>query len=115
MISSKEERIVAKRISSTIETLTYSDVRLKISWVLQSCSFNGFKALTIKDKIETDRAVIGLCSAPGKKLSKGRDGKSHDRNIDEDMSDFKKRGVDCIICLLNKYELRTLGINFDIY
>ena len=44
---------------------------------------------------------------PGKNLKMGRDGKSHSRDIVEDVKYFKNvNKVDIIICLLNDYEVR---------
>lgn len=55
---------------------------------------------------------FGVCHCPGKQLAKGRDGKSHSRNIEEDIKYFKTANkVDVIICLLDEYELRTVGVD----
>lgn len=53
---------------------------------------------------------LGLCQCPGKKLSKGRDGKEHIRDLQSDLLNFKERGVRTIVCLLNDSELRSLGV-----
>ncbi|OMJ83647.1 hypothetical protein SteCoe_15374 [Stentor coeruleus] len=53
---------------------------------------------------------LGLCQCPGKKLTKGRDGKEHIRDLHSDLLNFKERGVRTIVCLLNDSELRSLGV-----
>lgn len=46
----------------------------------------------------------------------GRDGKSYDRNIYEDVEQFNKsQGISLIICLLNDSELRHLGVQVKDY
>lgn len=54
---------------------------------------------------------LGISQCPGKNLRKGRDGRSHSRDIQSDLCDFKSRGVDAIVCLLNDSELRSIGVN----
>lgn len=62
--------------------------------------------------ISTDNGgKLYLSQCPGKNLAKGRDGKVHTRDILEDVISFKSRGIDLIICLLNDYELRTIGVS----
>ncbi|CAG9319759.1 unnamed protein product [Blepharisma stoltei] len=58
---------------------------------------------------------FGLSQCPGKNLKKGRDGKVHQRSIVEDLENFKARGVSVIVCLLNNYELRSIGVNPTVY
>ena len=59
---------------------------------------------------------IALSQAPGKKIEKGRNGKKFDRNLAEDVKYIKENhGISTIICLLNKFELRTIGINLEDY
>lgn len=48
-------------------------------------------------------------------MQKGRDGKVHNRNIREDLEYFKSKGISMIVCLLNDYELRTIGVKIDAY
>ena len=48
---------------------------------------------------------------PGKNLTAGRDGKVYNRDIRIDVKSFADRRVKLIVCLLNDYELRTLGCN----
>ena len=48
-------------------------------------------------------------------MAKGRDGKVHSRNIQTDLSNFKSQEISIIICLLNDYELRSIGVNVDQY
>ncbi len=54
---------------------------------------------------------VGLSHAPGKQLLLGRDGKRHNRDLAADVKQLKERGVSAIFCLLNKYELRTIGVD----
>jgi protein-tyrosine phosphatase len=44
-------------------------------------------------------------------LANGRDGKSHNRNINDDILDFKEQGINLIVCLLNDYEMRSIGVS----
>ncbi len=59
------------------------------------------------------RFCLSMC--PGKKISKGRDGKAYDRSILGDVETLKDKGISTIVCLINKYELRTLGVKEDRY
>eukprot|EP01017_Pseudomicrothorax_dubius_P005943 TRINITY_DN11614_c0_g1_i3.p1 TRINITY_DN11614_c0_g1~~TRINITY_DN11614_c0_g1_i3.p1 ORF type:complete len:175 (+),score=18.54 TRINITY_DN11614_c0_g1_i3:352-876(+) len=53
-----------------------------------------------------------MCHAPGKILRVGRDGRSHNRNLAKDIKHFKEFDkIEAIVCLLNKYELRTIGVD----
>lgn len=54
---------------------------------------------------------LGISQCPGKNLLKGREGYSYSRDIHSDLHDFKSRGVDTIVCLLNDSELRSIGVN----
>lgn len=116
-----ESRVIKKTRAASINHKKVEipqDVPLKISWILQAPSGGAFpriELLEAKDQVVAERTLFGLCSAPGKKLTKGRDGKSHDRDITKDVFNFKERGVDCIVCLLSKYELRTLGVDISVY
>jgi protein-tyrosine phosphatase len=56
-----------------------------------------------------------LSQCPGKNMSKGRDGKVHSRDIRTDLLNFKDQGISMIICLLNDYELRSIGVQVDLY
>lgn len=58
---------------------------------------------------------LALSQCPGKNMAKGRDGKVHSRNIQTDLSNFKSQEISIIICLLNDYELRSIGVNVDQY
>jgi len=59
---------------------------------------------------------FGICQCPGKVLARGRDGKQHIRSIQLDMKYFREQyKVDMIVCLLDKYELRTIGVDADEY
>jgi len=70
-----------------------------------------------KSQVEEKRSTsFGICAAPGKNLAKGRDGRVHKRDIEVDVKYFKESlNIDVIVCLLNKYELRTIGVDFDKY
>ncbi|MFN9901173.1 MAG: hypothetical protein ACK55Z_20820 [bacterium] len=52
---------------------------------------------------------------PGKNIAAGRDGKSYSRDIRKDVAHFAAQGVKLIICLLNDYELRTVGCDAKQY
>jgi cyclin-dependent kinase inhibitor 3 len=81
---------------------------IKISWVLTQQMFD--------KSAGQDENRLGLCQCPGKKIGRGRNGKSFDRDIGADVFHFRTEGkVDVIICLLNKYELKTLGIDLQHY
>lgn len=59
---------------------------------------------------------FALSQAPGKKIAKGRNGKKFDRDLGNDVKFIKENhNISVIVCLLNKYELRTIGINLDDY
>ena len=46
----------------------------------------------------------------------GRDGKTHNRNLDFDVKFLcENKNVELIICLLNEYELRTIGVDIQKY
>jgi protein-tyrosine phosphatase len=64
--------------------------------------------------LSTDHQVlkrVGVSSCPGKILAKGRNGLQYKRDISKDVKDLSKRGVSMIICLLNDYEMRTIGVS----
>ena len=48
---------------------------------------------------------------PGKNLAMGRDGKSYARDIKVDVGYFATKGIKLIVCLLNDYEVRSIGCN----
>ena len=56
-----------------------------------------------------------LSQAPGKVLPKGRDGKSYCRDLAADLRSFLATGITAVVCLLNQYELRTLGVDLRKY
>lgn len=58
---------------------------------------------------------LGLTMCPGKSLAAGRDGKSYQRDIAKDVVHFKAMGASLIVCLLNDYELRTIGVDVKKY
>lgn len=54
---------------------------------------------------------LGVSQCPGKRLAMGRDGKSHNRNIKQDVEQFRSlSGITLVVCLLNDSELRSLGV-----
>jgi protein tyrosine phosphatase (PTP) superfamily phosphohydrolase (DUF442 family) len=55
---------------------------------------------------------IGLCRAPGRNYV---DAKDKSVNLKEDLRHFSKQGIRTIVCLLNKYELRHIGIELAKY
>mmetsp|Transcript_37903 Transcript_37903/g.33922 ORF Transcript_37903/g.33922 Transcript_37903/m.33922 type:complete len:177 (+) Transcript_37903:56-586(+) len=92
----------------------------KVNWIvdlLQNEENYGFVTSDFKPtQNEKKFRAFGICSAPGKNLAKGRDGKSHQRCIKTDCKFFKEYlKVDLIVCLLDKYELRTIGCDLDLY
>jgi hypothetical protein len=72
-----------------------SDTPLKISWIYD----------------ESPGGKLGLTMCPGKNLAKGRDGKTYQRDIAKDVLSLKERNVNMIVCLLNDYEVRSIGCN----
>ena len=65
---------------------------------------------------EQEQGRFGICHCPGKQIAMGRDGKAHNRSIQIDAEQFRAvHGVSQIICLLNQYELRTLGVDSALY
>lgn len=88
---------------------------LKIGWFIDERDTTGDSALTFKGA-EGVYGKFGLCQCPGKKLAMGRDGKSYDRNIFEDVEQFRSsQGITLIVCLLNDSELRHLGVQAKDY
>ena len=115
MLTKKEySSVKTKALATSSLVEKQASGKLKISWVVEQAASGAIQLVPSKDNCQST-PLLGLCSAPGKKVSKGRDGKAHNRDITEDMADFKRRGVSCVVCLLNKYELRTLGIDLGVY
>lgn len=56
-----------------------------------------------------------LSQCPGKNLPRGRDGKPYSRDLATDLRHFQSCGVSTVVCLLNQYELRTLGVDLRQY
>ncbi|KRW98991.1 hypothetical protein PPERSA_11592 [Pseudocohnilembus persalinus] len=91
---------------------------IKISQNLDSIKY---KNCSLEQQLQTDKnephqsnIFFGLCHCPGKQLKMGRDGKPHNRNIIEDITYFKNLNqIQVIICLLNKYELRSIGVDYN--
>jgi len=52
---------------------------------------------------------------PGKNISQGRDGKSYARNIAEDVAYMGSLDITTIVCLLNDYEVRSVGCDVKKY
>ena len=67
---------------------------MKVSWIYQSGDGTG---------------NFGLSMCPGKNLEKGRDGKTYKRSIIKDVESLQARNIQLIICLLNDYEIRSVG------
>ena len=76
----------------------------------------GEDAEETKGQIESEFvANLGLTMCPGKNLAAGRDGKSYTRDIRVDVGYFASQGIKLIVCLLNDYEVRTVGCNIANY
>lgn len=52
---------------------------------------------------------------PGKNIAQGRDGKSYARDINTDVANYAKAGIKLIVCLLNDYEIRSIGCDVKKY
>ncbi|EAR92835.1 cyclin-dependent kinase inhibitor 3 (macronuclear) [Tetrahymena thermophila SB210] len=100
--------------------------QIKISWIIDATQYtqqNEFekqesdvKEINQQDKTTLLASKFGLCHCPGKKLAKGRDGKVHDRDLRVDVEQFSSQdNVKTIICLLNDYELRSIGVDVKQY
>lgn len=92
----------------------------KVSWIIDLLETNSQPTLALSNPkasaAEKRTNSFGICAAPGKNLAKGRDGRTHKRDIAVDVKYFREVvGIDVIICLLNKYELRTIGVDLDKY
>jgi len=92
----------------------------KISWIVDSLFKNPSTSLVLSNyQIQGEEKktnAFGVCAAPGKNIAKGRDGKTHQRDIEVDIKYYKDNfQIDMIVCLLNKYELRTIGVDLDRY
>ena len=59
-------------------------------------------------------AILGMCRAPGRNYLETNAKLKHE-NLISDVANFKKQGVNVVICLLNKYELRYIGIDLQTY
>lgn len=67
-------------------------------------------------KITNPNGSLFLSQAPGKKIATGRNGLKYDRNLKSDLIEIQKTAkINTIICLLNKYELRTIGVDLSEY
>ena len=79
-------------------------------------SFDSEFKLTWITSHEASIGNIGISQAPGKKMEKGRNGKKFDRDLANDIKFINEtHQINTIVCLLNKYELRTIGINLEEY
>jgi protein-tyrosine phosphatase len=107
---------------STSVANTSGSTPLKVSWIVystpsedDSVSATSF-ALRNQVKKSEKKPLFGMCSAPGKVLKLGRDGKSYSRSLADDIKHFRlEEGVDVILCLLNRYELRIIGVDITEY
>ena len=52
---------------------------------------------------------------PGKNIAHGRDGKTYARDIAIDVANYAKQGIKLIVCLLNDYEIRSIGCDVKKY
>lgn len=67
-------------------------------------------------KITNPNGSLYLSQAPGKKIVTGRNGLKYDRNLKDDLTEIRNTAkIQTIICLLNKYELRTIGVDLTEY
>jgi protein-tyrosine phosphatase len=92
----------------------------RVSWIIDILSNKSSASMVLSNYLAQDdevkHNVFGICAAPGKNLAKGRDGKVYNRDIELDVKHLKESmNVDVIVCLLNKYELRTIGVDLDKY
>ena len=58
---------------------------------------------------------IGMSECPGKNMEKSRNGRPIRRSVQLDIEDWTKQGVAIVLCLLNDYEIRTLGVDEKLY
>ena len=58
--------------------------------------------------------ILGMTQCPGKRC-KGRNKYDYQRNLKKDFEFFKNINIKLIVCLLDKYELRTIGIDLNEY
>ena len=92
-----------------------------VTWVLSFVSKSNnpletFRQIDVDNKKAKVDGVLGLCYCPGKNISSGRDNKTHRNNLENDQKHFKENlCVNTIVCLLNKYEQKTLGVDKDNY
>jgi len=100
---------------------TFDPNFFKVSWIVDLLEMEESKtAFVLSNYQPTEKEkkyrAFGVCAAPGKRMAKGRDGKTHSRNIEVDVKFFREcLKVDVIICLLDRYELRTIGVDLDVY
>jgi len=92
----------------------------RVSWVIDLLFNKSTASMVLSNYLAQDdeikKNLFGICAAPGKNLAKGRDGKVYNRDIEHDVKHLRETmGVDVIVCLLNKYELRTIGVDYDKY
>lgn len=48
-------------------------------------------------------------------MEKARDGKKYQRDIVPDVFNFAERGITLIVCLLNDFEIRSIGAEAKLY
>lgn len=78
-----------------------SDDPIKVSWILKA-----------EKEGHEGTGAIGCCHAPGKVVKNGRDGATWQRDLKKDLHHLKEtHGVTVLICLLDLYELRSIGIH----
>ena len=116
-----------KLSSLPIQSSTKSDqAPIAISWIINSeidntndqskTNSSTYFSVNNPRRKPNPSAIFGICQCPGKKLVKGRDGKPHLRSIEDDINYFKVTNkIDMIICLLDRYELKFIGVDLEIY
>ena len=52
---------------------------------------------------------------PGKNIAHARDGKTYARDIGVDVKNYANKGIKLIVCLLNDYEIRSIGCDVKKY
>ncbi len=85
-----------------------------MAWFLDQDKDIMSEKLKLKDGIAM-KNKLGVSQCPGKKLDKGRDGKSYNRDIFLDIAMYAAMGISKILCLLNDSELRHLGLQVKDY
>jgi hypothetical protein len=56
------------------------------------------------------KGEFAISQCPGKNIKMARTGQPIFRNLEIDIKQFKAAGINTVLCLLDKYELRTIGV-----